>query len=143
MIVGAIAIFLREKAIKDKVEATLLRKKRKAAKMQAKAQAQATKTNNFDVTVETTLAETRSDLNAEIASFGKAKGALKSYLQEQFKSRKLLHFGNYSTIPLQSEFRSKAKPYPLRMNPEPVAGKNSNSIYANNLTTEPVVPNDC
>jgi hypothetical protein len=68
------------------------------------------------------LAETRSALDAEVALFGYSKGALRTYLQDQFKSRKLLHFGNYRSIPLQSEYRSKAKPYPFRMNPEP-AGK--------------------
>ena len=90
--------------------------------MQDKARAQAKKLDNFDAAVETPLANTRSALDAEVASFGTSKGALRTYLQDQFKSRKLLHFGNYSTIPLQSEYRSKAKPYPLRMTPEPAEG---------------------
>lgn len=115
----------------------MLRRKSKAAKMQAKAKAQATKMNNFDVANETTLAKTRSELDAEVASFGNSKGALKTYLQDQFKCRKLLHFGNYRSIPLVSEFRSKAKPYPLRMNPEPIAGKTSTTTmqitYLKNL----------
>ena len=30
--------------------------------------------------------------------------------------------GTYNTIPIGSEYRSKAKPYPLRMNPHPIEG---------------------
>ena len=119
---GVITTYLRQNDISDAVEAAVLRKQRKAKKMNDKARAQATKMNNFDVAVETQLAESRSDLESEIASFGSTKVALRTYLQDQFKSRKLLHFGNYRTIPLLSEFRSKTKPYPIRMNPHPVAG---------------------
>ena len=90
--------------------------------MRDKTRAKAKKLDNFDAAVETPLADIRSALDAEVASYGKSKGALRTYLQEQFKSRKLLHFGIYRSIPLQSEYRSKAKPYPLRMTPEPAVG---------------------
>ncbi len=48
---------------------------------------------DLDVAVQTKLANTNSELNAEIAAFGNSKGALKTYLQEQFKSRKLMRDG--------------------------------------------------
>jgi hypothetical protein len=115
-------VYYRDYNIADTVEAAVIRKQRKAAKMNAKARSQAKKMENVDSAVETTLAETCNDLEAEILSFGNAKGALRTYLQEQFKSRKLLHFGKYHTIPLMSEFRSRAKPYALRMNPSPITG---------------------
>ncbi len=91
-------------------------------KIRDRARAHAKKMMNFDVAIQTTLAETCSDLEGKMASFGKGKMALKTYLQEQFKSRKLLRDGTYNTIPIVSEFRSKAKPSPLRMNPHPVEG---------------------
>ena len=90
--------------------------------MNEKARAAAKKMANFDVAVETALAGSRSDLDVEIASFGKAKTTLKTYLLEQVKSRLLLHFGNYITIGLTSEFRSRTKPYAIRINPLPVPG---------------------
>ena len=120
---GRITVFLRENAIQDEVDGKMVRIRRKAKKMQDKARAQAKKLDNFDAAVETPLADTRSALDAEVASYGKSKGALRTYLQEQYKSRKLLHFGIYRSIPLQSEYRSTAKPYPLRMNPKPTAGE--------------------
>ncbi len=79
--------------------------------------------NNFDVAVETTSAASKRELDGEITSFGSAKTALRSYLQQQFKTRKLLREGRCSTTPLLSEFRSKAKPYPFRMQPHPVEGR--------------------
>jgi hypothetical protein len=115
-------VYFRGNSIADTVEAALIRKQRKAAKMNAKARSQAKKMENVDSALETTLAETRNDLEGEIFSFGNAKGALRTYLQEQFKTRELLHFGKYNTIPLMSDFRSRAKPYALRMNPSPVMG---------------------
>ena len=105
--------------------------------MNAKARSQAKKMDNVDSAVETTLAASREDLEGEIKSFEKSKGALKTYLQEQYKSRKLLHFGKYHTIPLTSEFRSRAKPYNLRMTPTPDAGVKLNTemqiTYLRNL----------
>ncbi len=41
---------------------------------------------------------------------------------EQVKSRKLLHFGKYNSIGLTSPFRSRAKPYAIRLNPIPEPG---------------------
>ena len=73
--------------------------------------------------VQTTLAKDNSELNGEIAAFGNSKGALKTYLQEQFKSRMLLRDGLYKTIPVLSECRSKKKPYRIRMNPFSTEGK--------------------
>jgi hypothetical protein len=90
--------------------------------MNAKARAQATKMANFDVAVETRLAETRRDLDGEIASFRNAKMALRTYLQGQVRTRKLLHFGNYKNIPLTSQFRSNSKPYKIRITPNPMPG---------------------
>ena len=78
--------------------------------------------NNYDAAVETPLAESRSALDGEIASFGTAKIALKTYLMEQVKSRKLLHFGIYKSIGLTSPFRSVAKPYGIRLNPNAKPG---------------------
>ncbi len=107
------------------------------AKIQERAKAQAKKIMNFDVAVQTTMAKTWSELEGEMASFGKGKTALKTYLQEQFKSRKVLHNGIYNSIPIVSEFRSKAKPYALRMNPHPVDGFKQNNdmqlTYLKNL----------
>jgi hypothetical protein len=107
----------------DAVEAAMVRKKRKAAKMQAKAKAQAKKMNAVDVALQTTLAESIVDLNGEIKSFGASKLALKSFLQDQFKCRMLLRNGNYKTIPTGSEFRILTKPYKLRMNPYLTPGR--------------------
>ena len=78
---------------------------------------------DLDVAVQTKLANTNSELNGEIAAFGNSKGALKTFLQEQYKSRILLRGGVYNTIPVGSEYRSKTKPYRLRMNPFPTEGK--------------------
>jgi hypothetical protein len=119
---GPLTIFLRATTLSDSVEAAVLRKKDKMKKIRKRASAHAKKMMNFDVAVQTTLAETYSDLEGEMASFGKGKMALKTYLQDQFRSRKILRDGKYNTIPIGSDFRSKAKPYPLRMNPHPMEG---------------------
>ena len=95
--------------------------------MNAKARSKAKQMENVDSAVETTLAATHEELEGEMKSFGKSKGALKIYLQEQYKSRKLLHFGNYQTISLTSEFRCRVKPYALRMTPTPKAGVKINT----------------
>ena len=60
----------------------MIRKQRKADKMNAKARSKAKKMENVDSAVETTLAATHEELEREIKSFGKSKGALKIYLQE-------------------------------------------------------------
>ncbi len=123
-----LTLFLRATNLADSVEAKVIRKQRKMAKIQERAKAHAKKMMNFDVAVQTTLAESWSELEGEMASFGKGKKmALKTYLQEQFKSRKLLRNGTYNTIPIVSEYRSKAKPYALRMNPHPVEGLKQNN----------------
>jgi hypothetical protein len=88
--------------LSDSVEAAVLRKQSKTTKVHDRARTHAKKMMNFDVAVQTTLAETCSDLEDEMASFGKGKIALKTYLQEQFKSRKLLRNGTYNTIPIGS-----------------------------------------
>ena len=44
------------------------------------------------------------------------------YAHISFFYRLLLHFGNYKTIGLTSEFRSRTKPYAIRINPLPVPG---------------------
>ncbi len=98
--------------------AAVVRKKRKAAKMNEKARAQAKKMNAVDVALTTTLAETTTDLDEEITSFGNSKGALRTYLQDQYKSRKFIHNGIYHSIPEVSEYRSSTKPFKLRMNPD-------------------------
>jgi 3'-phosphoadenosine 5'-phosphosulfate (PAPS) 3'-phosphatase len=71
----------------DAVEASVVRRKWKAAKMQAKAKAQAKKMNAVDVALQTTLVESIVDLDGEIKSFGESKQALRSFLQDQYKWR--------------------------------------------------------
>lgn len=119
---GKVTTFLRENNIKDAVDAAVLRKKLQAKKMQKKAQSHANKMAEFDVAAETLLAETAGALADEIASFGNAKIAVRTYLQEQYKSRRLLRNGKYKTIPEDSEYRQKVKPYGIRMNPFPFNG---------------------
>jgi hypothetical protein len=125
--VGRLTVFFRENNFLDAVEAAVVRKKRKAAKMKAKARAQSKKMDAVDVALHTTLATTCADLNCEIASFATSKLALRTYLQDQYKSRVLLRNGMYNTIPNDSEFCMKNKPYKLRMNPHPTSGKKSNA----------------
>jgi hypothetical protein len=92
--------------------------------MNEKARAHAKKVMNFDDAVQASLAETGSDLEGKIASFGKGQMALKMYLQQQFKSRKLLrniwniqHCTCRVRVSLQSKTISS-----LRMNTHPVDG---------------------
>ena len=115
-------MFFRENNMLDAVEAAIVRKKRKAAKMNAKARAQAKKMNDVDVALQTTLAETRSALDGEIASFGTSKITLRTFLQDQYRSRTLIRKSIYTSIPEASEFRMKKKPFKLRMNPHPTPG---------------------
>ena len=75
-----------------------------------------------DVALQTSLTDTPRALAEEIASFGSSKTSLRNYLQDQYRSRLLLHNGYYNTIPTTSEFRSTTKPYKLRMNPHPSNG---------------------
>ena len=124
---GTITTFLRENNIDDAVQAAVIRKKEKARKMQKKARAQANKMADFDVATETVLAATAQDLEDEITTYGNAKGALKTYLQDQYKSRRILRNGIYNNIPLVSEFRQKVKPHALRMNPFPTVGNKINT----------------
>jgi hypothetical protein len=63
------------------------------------------------------LRHTNDELTDEVASFGRAKTARLNYLEEQFRSRKLLRNGAYMSIPQDSPFRSKSKPYSLRLKP--------------------------
>ena len=81
--------------------------------MNKKAMAQAKKMAAFDVAAETVLADSVRDLDIEIATFGTSKTAVKTYLQEQYKSRLLLRNRVYNTIPIVSEFRQQVKPYAL------------------------------
>ncbi len=69
----------------------------------------------MDDAVEVTLAQTHDDLTDELASFCRAKMARLNYLEEQFRTRKLLRNGVYMSIPQDSPFRSKSKPYSLRL----------------------------
>ena len=116
-------MFFRANNISDAVEAALVRKKRKAAQMQAKARAHAKKMNAVDVALQTTLVESRSSLDGEIATFGKSKLSLRTFLQDQYKSRTLIRNSIYKSIPETSEFRMKQKPFKLRMNPHPTPGQ--------------------
>jgi hypothetical protein len=90
---GTITHFLRENNIDDAVKAAVIRKKQKARKIQKKARTQANKMADFDVATETVLAATVQDLEDEIATYGNAKGALKTYLQDEYKSRRILRNG--------------------------------------------------
>jgi hypothetical protein len=126
---GLLTVYLREKTIGDAVQAAVIRKQHKLAKKNEKARLHAKKLMDLDVAVQTKLANTNSELNGEIAAFGNSKGALKTFLQEQYKSRMLLRDGVYKTIPVGSEYRSKTKPYRLRMNPLPTESRtNSNDV---------------
>ncbi len=66
------------------VEAAIVRKKRKADKMNVKVRAQSKKMNAVDVALQTTLVETRMALDGEIASFGNSKITLRTFLQDQY-----------------------------------------------------------
>ena len=126
---GLLTVYLREKTIGDAVQAAVIRKQNKLAKKNEKARLHAKKLMDLDVAVQTKLANTNSELNGEIAAFGNSEGALKTFLQEQYRSRMLLRDGVYKTIPVGSEYRSKTKPYRLRMNPLPTESRtNSNDL---------------
>ena len=124
---GRLTIYFRANNVSDAVEAAVVRKQRKAAKMQAKAKAQAKKMIAVDVALQTTLCDTRTALNGEIASFGASKMPLLTFLQDQYRSRLVLQKGLYKTIPLLSEFRMKQKPFKLRMKPHASPGENMKS----------------
>ena len=113
--------------ITDEVAANVERQRHKKNKMDAKARAMANKMNKMDMAMETTLAESFADLNAELNSFGRAKGAKLKYLQEQYNSRKLLRQDVYLSIPTPSEYRSKTKPHKLRMHPHPDPAKSTST----------------
>jgi hypothetical protein len=121
--IGQFTQYVRANNIKDEVEGALVRTARKAAMKNKKAKAQAKKMEAVDVALNTSLAESTTDLAEEIATFDASKTALRTFLQDQYRSRLLLHDGNYDTIPTVSEFRSTSKPYKLRMNPHPDTGK--------------------
>jgi hypothetical protein len=118
---GKITMYIREQYVKDEAEATRIRTARKKAHLEKKARAQANKMATYDSAIETRYAQSQEELETEIRSYGKARGHLLHYLQEQFKGRKLLREGIYTTIPTVSKFRSHAKPYKLRMLPPPNA----------------------
>jgi hypothetical protein len=115
--VGAITIFLRGTHEVDKLEAAANRKENKQKKLDKSARLQAQRMENFDKASETQLARTIQELRDEIQSYGLAKGALLKYLKDQYSARILLRDGDYSTIPQQSEYRMKKKPFKLRMEP--------------------------
>jgi hypothetical protein len=100
---GTLTVLMRTNNVADEVAANLERKKRKA-KMADKAKAQSKKMNKIDAAIEATLADSHDDLNDELQSFGRAKTARLNYVQEQFKSRKLLQNGLYLSIPADSTF---------------------------------------
>ena len=64
----------------------------------------------YDMANTTTFANTQQELDNEMESYGNAMGYVLKYLQEQFKSRKLLRNGLYETIPTTSKFRSTPTP---------------------------------
>jgi hypothetical protein len=120
---GRLTVYLRHKNVCDAVEAAIIRTKSQVSKKKAKARLHANKMMDLEVAVQTELAKTKSELDGEIASYENRRGALKTYLQDQFRSRKLLRNGDYVTIPIGSDYRGKKKPYTLRMNPFPKEGK--------------------
>jgi hypothetical protein len=113
---------MRNNNVADEVEANLERQRRKQKKLEDKARAQANKMTKLDVAFETTLAKSFAEMTAELKSFGRAVGAKLKYLQDQYNSRRIRHNSVYLSIPTPSEYRSKTKPYKLRMNPHPKAG---------------------
>ena len=75
-------------------------------------------------------------LDDEILSFGRSKGALHLYLKEQYSARLLLRDGDYNSIPIQSEYRMKTKPFKLRMRPhKPTSGTLTSGDKVNYLTS--------
>jgi hypothetical protein len=71
--------------------------------------------------METTLSASFQSLTAELRSFGTSKGVKLKYLQDQYKSRNIRMKGMYLSIPSPSDYRSKSKPYKLRMQPHPLS----------------------
>jgi hypothetical protein len=118
---------MRMNNVADEVEANLERQRRKKQKMEEKARAQANKMMKLDVAFETTLAKSFAEMTAELKSFGKAVGAKLKYLQDQYNSRRLRRNGVYLSIPTPSEYRSKNKPFKLRMYPHPDAEKKTST----------------
>jgi hypothetical protein len=135
---GALTVLMRANNVleADVVEANLERIKRKAKKTAAKAKAQSKKMNKIDAAIEANLVDSHADLNDELESFGRAKTARLKYLQEQFQSRKLLRNGVYLSIPAESPFRAKHKPYPLRMKPIPDSNKKATTAECINYLTK-------
>jgi hypothetical protein len=133
---GALTVLMRANNVADVVEANLERIQRKAKKMAAKAKAQSKKMNKIDAAIEANLADSNADLNDELESFGRAKTARLKYLQEQFQSRKLLRNGVYLSIPAESPFRAKHKPYPLRMKPLTDSAKKATTTECINYLTK-------
>ncbi len=103
--IGLFTQYVRANNIKDEVEAALVKTSRKAAMKNKKAKAQAKKMEAVDVALNPSLAESTTDLAEEIATFDASKTALRTFLQDQYRSRHLLHGGIYDTIPTVSEFR--------------------------------------
>jgi hypothetical protein len=122
--------------------------------MAQKAKAQANKMTKVDVAMETSLAKSHVELDVELQSFGTGKMARLKYLEEQYKSRKLLRNGIYLSIPTTSMYRSTAKPYPLRMKPHPDPARKTTTMdcieYLHTLLrlvitedlTRPLLPNE-
>ena len=106
---GAITLYLRGVHEADRVAAAANRRANKQYKLDESARLQADRMANFDKASETQLAMTTQSLADEILSFGNSKGALLLYLKEQFSARLLLRDGNYSSIPILSEYRMKKK----------------------------------
>jgi hypothetical protein len=113
-------LLVRSRDVAAEVAANLERNRRQQQKLEAKAHAQAAKLEKLNVAMETNLVESFVALTAEIRSFGRAKGVKLKYLQDQFKSRNIRMKGVYLSIPTPSEYRSRTKPYKLRMQPHPV-----------------------
>ncbi len=93
----------------------------KQQKLEEKARAQANKLQKLNVAMETTLVESFQSLTAELRSFGTSKGVKLKYLQDQYKSRNVRMKGVYLFILSPSDYRSKLKPYKLRMQPHPIS----------------------
>ncbi len=134
--VGAITLFLRGVHDADRQEAAANRRAHKELKLNESARLQANRMADFDKASETQLAMTTHSLEDEILFFGTSKGALLLYLKEQFSARFLLRDGDYSSIPITSEYRMKTKPYKLRMEPhKPIAGTVTSRDKVNYLTS--------
>ena len=133
---GAVTLFLRGVHEADRVAAAAHRRANKQFKLNESARLQADRMANFDKASETQLAMTTHSLADEILSFGTSKGALLLYLKEQYSARLLLRDGNYSSIPIQSEYRMKKNPYKLRMEPhKPLSGTVTSGDKVSYLTS--------